>query len=184
MYILKNYDNVSEYTLRDEELIGLDFPKLTTNSIFSLKKVKDVFGVAIEKDVNNSCENFKSLITKYFKTQKDLLLKEFENIDFELFGLVSDNDIYILDICINDRFMYHEHLEKLSKKYNFKILDTIYEGKYDADTIEAINKTILIKSRWEKLSETTGTIKGRYVIVKEAIPEENEKEEEKQNDNK
>lgn len=176
MYLIKDYNNVYEYTLRDKEIIGLKFSKTPKNFIFKLvKKEKDV-RLYVEQDKSKSAEYYKHLLAKYFSSPKlkDLLIKEFEGIDLELYGYV-DKDVYIMDICINNKYIYQDHLNELAKIYEFNVLPEIFRGKYDVDKIEKITEQMIIKSRWEELTDTTGNYKDRYIILKEEEKVEVEK---------
>lgn len=182
MYLIKDYENVYEYTLRDKEVIGLKFPKTPKNLIFKLvKKEKDV-RLYTEQDKAKSAEYYKHIIAKYFSSPKlkDLLVKEFENIDLELYGYIN-KEVYIIDICINNKYIFQDHLNELAKTYEFNVLPEIFRGKYDADKIEEIKEQMIIKSRWEEFSDTTGNYKDRYIILKE---EEKAKGEDKNDESK
>lgn len=179
MYVIKDYDNVYEYSLKDKELIGLKFPKTPKNFMFKLIKKGNEAKIYLEYEMK-SAEYYKSLLAKYFGSGslKDLLTKEFDGFDLELYGFL-DKDVYIVDICINDKFIFQDHLKELSKLYNFNILEEVFREKFDADKIDEIKEPILIKAKWEDLTDNTGTYKGRYIMFKEAVVEtENEKGEE------
>jgi len=151
----------SIYFMAPIEILGYEETLFKNNEVIIFEQLSGEYFSLIVKSKNNihvttdysTYDNNQPIVSKVFKSdfrnKINSIIGLFYNVEFQLYGVLHENELYFYAIGLNSNIVDSEDTINIFNKFNIKMPKILYSGIFNEKKINDIyetNKNIFIRS--------------------------------------